>query len=1109
MNSAVSRSRIEERILSLVRDEMGLDFNLYRDSTLKRRIERRAAATGNPNLEHYHAVLKTDASERASLFHELLIDVTDFFRDIEPFEALEARVLPRLFAEAAAASRPLRLWSAGCSTGQEAYSLAILAAEVAETTAHRDVVVQIFATDVDATALGVATDGWFTEEQVRSLSETRLERFFRRRDDGFEIVPAIRSTITFSRHNLLVDPPFSRVDLAACRNLLIYLTAEGQAAALDALFAGTRPGGVIMLGASEDEGVLATSVDVIDRHWRILRTRHQPRESRSVELAGPATAPMRPLEPNVRSTVNIDRRVLRAYDAILDAHIAAGLLIDQGRTLVHTFGQATGWLSQPGGRPTLDAVQLIEDPALRVAVAATLRQLTATPEHRTSHPVIVPTSDGPSSGQLIGQAVDVSGSRLSLVHFVASNDDHVEPVDVELGLGSSAGAIGSYSALEADLLATRESLESALDEQQRMNQELTTVNEELTAANEELQSTIEELSSVNAELRSLNETHRRNVADLEALTTDLDQLMLSTGTGVIFLNQDLEVRRITANVSRYFRVRPADLGRPLGDLVSHLELPDLVRRIEDVVADGQRYNERVGLVTEPDAVVSINAARFVDGAGQIGAFIAVTDVTETMKALGREAEFGRLLAQAPLVLVAKDGDGRFWYKNRMAEELTGPGIGTNDRDVLPAYVADQIEALDDRVRQLQEPLQSYESGEVEGEYRGYLTMRFPLENQGVASVAIRLEEDPQSVADRDRVMRQRVANTLTLAVIEQSGDELVDVDGRFERLTGLPPSTSVGSVHPDDQERLVQAMLAKESAIPARLHLADGSWRHVNYHVDYEAGERYRLIFIVDRHEDVVQQDQATRELAQLQTQMMERTANLEDNVSNLAERNADLDSFAHAAAHDLKAPIRAMVAFSELASEAIDEEHPAQAHLERVQEGSYRMATMVDSMLSLASAGRDALSVRPCDVAQMLEQAQRDLAVQIDEAGAEFDIGPLDKVLADAGSLTAILSNLISNAMKYTDGRPPRITIRSSVEDRMAVITVQDNGIGFDQARAIEIFEPFRRLHPRDRFQGTGVGLAICRRLAQRLGGEIWATSTPGEGSVFSLRLPMAPAEL
>lgn len=351
----------------------------------------------------------------------------------------------------------------------------------------------------------------------------------------------------------------------------------------------------------------------------------------------------------------------------------------------------------------------------------------------------------------------------------------------------------------------------------------------------------------------------------------------------------------------------------------------------------------------------------------------------------------------------------------------------------------------------------------------------------------------------ERLSALAMATSLACIIFDELG--WIDVDDRYRSLTGFEPDENFYAIHPDDREHTLEALDRRDAVIACRLHLADGSWRHVEFRCADSGGEHVTVV--VDNERAALAAAGVADDVTHLQSQMLHRTGLLESAVTNLTARNADLDSFAHDAAHDLKSPLRTMMAFSELASDAVGADHAARPFLARIEQGSARMSQMVDGLLRMASAGRDALAIRPIEIEPILQHVRHDLHYEIEEAQATFEVDDLDTVMADPTALGVILTNLIANSVKYRSEPTPRITISSTRTDEHVTITVSDNGIGFDQSRAVEIFEPFRRLHSRDKFEGSGVGLAICGRLASRLDGEIWATAHTSGGTVMSLRLP------
>jgi signal transduction histidine kinase len=591
--------------------------------------------------------------------------------------------------------------------------------------------------------------------------------------------------------------------------------------------------------------------------------------------------------------------------------------------------------------------------------------------------------------------------------------------------------------------------------------------------------------------------------------TDMGVVLTHFKLAVVFLDEHLCVRSFCVRAQDYFRLLDRDIGRPLLDVVTDLDVPDLADQLHAVLETGVAFERRVRRIGSklPDLSLQISARELTPG--RRGIFLSITDLGELVQAEDRQARFLRFLDHAPVAMFAKDRKGRYWYKNRLAEQVAGPGVGNTDAEVFPKELAAKVETDDRRILESGQTERLWETIPVDGHHQDFLTVKFAIGNEGVGGIAVALEAlDVGSAVEADHARWRTIVDAASLAVLIRSGEQWIDLDDRYRQLTGVVASDRLEAVHPDDLDHVVESLQASVPSVRCRLRTDDGSWIYVEIaQPSIEAPDDERIYVILDRTEDALALARLGSELSQVQSLMEARTATLESNVTSLAARNADLDSFAHAAAHDLKAPLRAMVAFSELAADEIGADHPAQAHLKRIEESSARMASMVDSLLRLASAGRDALAIRPCNLNAVFAQVLSDLGPDIEQAGATIDIEELPEVTGDSTAIGVVFQNLVANSLKYRTDRPPRITVDARIEGEHVVVNVADNGIGFAQEQAVEIFEPFRRLHSRDRFEGSGVGLAICKRLVSRLGGEIWATSVEGDGTTVTVQLPATQA--
>jgi two-component system CheB/CheR fusion protein len=507
-----------DAIMRLLRDEYGIDFTHYKAGTVTRRIERRLALNRSLDIDMYVETLRSDPGELSSLYEDLLIGVTRFFRDDDAFGTLEHRIIPEI-VERVEADEQIRVWVPGCATGQEAYSIAMLLHERLRER-RRHLKVKILATDVHKASLEVASAGVYTEEQLAGVGQERLRRYFTPTAAGYQVAQALRESIVFAPHNIIRDAPFTKMDLIACRNLLIYFQPHAQRTVLTLFHFALRPGGFLFLGSSETPGGLLDEFDTLDEHARIYRKRRDIALPREVKLpiprAGIARVSAAPMVPRGHG---VNPALLSVYDRLLDRFMPPGFLVDEHGQLVDTFGGVEALLKVKSRRPSQNLVDLLGDD-LRALVSSAVQRVRrdrasvrypavvrATDSGRTFSLIAEPLqdprgalthilmcltdADALASSALVPPFADVPGERLELA--VARHD----------AAAPGAMSLDQQRAMEEELAYTREHLHAAVQEHETANEELQATNEELIAANEELQSTNEELHSVNEELYSL------------------------------------------------------------------------------------------------------------------------------------------------------------------------------------------------------------------------------------------------------------------------------------------------------------------------------------------------------------------------------------------------------------------------------------------------------------------------------------------------------------------------------------------------------------------------------------------------------------------------------
>ncbi|MCG6942525.1 MAG: response regulator, partial [Thiohalocapsa sp.] len=570
--------RAMRAILDLVREHGGKDLSGYKPSTLRRRIARRAGLTGAADLDDYLDTLRQDRLERDRLAQDLLISVTAFFREPEAFEVLADAVIPRLF-EGKGPDEAVRVWVAGCATGEEAYSITVLLLEWLE--AHPGAArIQVFATDVDDAALDAARSGRYAEAAMDGVSEARRQRFFTRELDAWRVTKQVREAIVFASHNLVSDPPFSRLDLAVCRNLLIYLNTETQQRVLRLFRFVLQPERYLFLGSTESLGALAGCFAPVSTPWRIFRhtggdADQPPPLPGTAVLAGLRPAGSGEALPWVGSLTG----QARTCQQLLKRHGPTQLLVDDHLQILYVSGDPGPYLTVPTGEPSRDLFRTIA-PSLGASLRAAINRARRDGQ-RCAVSAVRPGDGAAAAGVRIEVApvVEAGQPRLLLICFSPAAAS-----EVTLPQAGAGGEDWVLRQLEQELDATREDLQRTIEQARASREDMTAANEEVTAMNEELQSANEELESSKEELQSLNEELvtanaglDAKVAEADTLNTDLNNLLLSAETATLLLDEALCIHRYTPACAQLLRVIPSDVGRPVSDLAGAVDDPSLAR----------------------------------------------------------------------------------------------------------------------------------------------------------------------------------------------------------------------------------------------------------------------------------------------------------------------------------------------------------------------------------------------------------------------------------------------------------------------------------------------------------------------------------------------------
>jgi two-component system, chemotaxis family, CheB/CheR fusion protein len=763
-----------DAIYALLRAEYGIDFTYYRPSTVMRRTERRLSINHAMDLRDYVRQLREDPSELNSLYRDLLIGVTKFFRDPEAFELLGEKVIKRLI-ETREETDELRIWCAGCATGEEAYSLAILVNEQLEKLNQKNAV-KIFATDVHRASLDFASVGVYPEDSLDQLSDERRSRFFRAQGDGFVVAQELRQMIVFAPHNIIRDAPFTRLDLVTCRNLLIYLQPVAQDKAISLFHFGLRAGGYLFLGPSESPSELQPEFETMDEHWKVFRKRRDvrlPTDIRLPNLAGGSgrlTLPSGIPAPRSFSMGRHPAIPLIPFEAILNSCLPPSIVVSDARQVLHVFSGAEAFIRHKGGRPSLDILDMV-DAELRIAMSGAIPRALKLNEAVIFRGIRAVTAHGEQRVTLTVKPipVDRTESPVVLISF-----ESILPVDKDAPLDPTSNindlSRDRMQSLETELRYTKENLQATIEELETSNEELQATNEELLAANEELQSTNEELHSVNEELYTVNAEYQRKITELTELTDDMENLFSSTEVGTIFLDSDLKIRKFTPQIATAFNLVAQDTGRKLSSFshrIDDLDInDDLPRVLQEEITIEREVTDRAGhwyLLR----ILPYRTKGRVDGV--IITLVDITKLKETQESLRSvDAKLNGILDNSPTMIFVKDRAGRYLIANRQCKQKFGLisdfAIGKTDHELLPRDVADVVRGNDLLVFDKGESMEFEETVPTASGPRTLLVIKFPLRDRlsqvetigGVATDITRLKlieaEQRDALRGRDQFL---------------------------------------------------------------------------------------------------------------------------------------------------------------------------------------------------------------------------------------------------------------------------------------------------------------------------------------------------------------------
>jgi two-component system, chemotaxis family, CheB/CheR fusion protein len=998
-----------DEILHLVKTASSHDFSQYKKPTITRRLAKTMGEKGFKDINDFCKHLSENPDDARDLGREFLINVTRFFRDPEAFDEVRTKIIPDIFSQKKSQD-VIKIWVVACSTGEEAYTVAMLMYEYMDSIRNHDFNIKIFATDIDKDALQVASLGCYNEAAVKDVSPERLHKFFVREGANFRINPSLRKMVVFAYHDISKDPPFSKLDLITCRNMLIYMNLKLQRHVLKTFLFALNPGACLMLGSSENIGALKDSMKELSKKWKIYKCVAKTKLVDGDSVLSPLkSTSIQPFSSSNKPKNAVGNLAEIFRETMMEEYRFAGILIDENMEVKHAIGHFKDFMHLPEGNLTFNLLRLVPQD-LGVALGMAIRKTVQDNEKNVLRGVKINNGQVERTVNIIVkpylQQQDYNQSFL----FIVIQEEEGTRKKMRKSPARKKAAVDDrrIEELEKDLRETKENLQSVIEELESSNEELLTSNEEMISANEELQSTNEELQSLNEELHTVSAEHQSKIKELIELNDDLNNYFRNTEIGQILVDKQLIVRKFSPAVANQINLIETDVGRPLQDITNNLKDIDLIGEIRKVMLTNEGSRKEVMTRDNRSFLMKINPYvrqdRTLDGA--VVNFIDITEskqLTGIIEGVFNSSPSGITAKQAIRNEKGQIVDFQYIAANQAAENV----VGVRVKDLIGRKLAGQFSI--------------------------------------------------------DREYFQKYVD-----VVETGSDAYFEF-------------------YHEKNHRWYEVIAVK---------MHDG---------------------LVTTFTDVTQKKKASDVIAQSFEDLKTTSSKLQETNYRLEQSNMDLLQFASVASHDLKEPLRKIQTFGNLLYSKIENklEPNEKNYLDKIVNSSHRMQVLIEDVLTLSKLSNTELPYNKTDLRGVVQHIVDDLEISIREKGTQIQMGNLPVIEAVSGQMHQLFQNLISNALKFNDSSVPVVKIQTRLltkeekdeygvtDDEYTVLCVEDNGIGFDEKYREKIFGIFQRLHSSHNYQGTGIGLAICKKIVENHHGFIRAESRQGRGSSFIIGLP------
>ncbi|WP_029038295.1 chemotaxis protein CheB [Salinimicrobium xinjiangense] len=1120
---------IYKQILALLRIRRGIDFTYYKQSTIRRRILRRMALSNKKNPAEYLQHLRENHLEQDILQQDLLIPVTSFFRDEEIFARISSSIFPEIFKNKSGQDS-VRIWVAGCSTGQEVYSIAICLLEYIEEN-NVDVNVQIFGTDINEPAIKKARSGIYRKAEVEDIGPLRLERFFGRRDNDYQINKEVREMCIFSYHNFLKDPPFGKMDIISCRNVLIYLQPYLQKKALTTFHYALQKWGYLLLGKSETTGNAPDLFNSEEKNHRIFTPKNRP--GKFIQVAGQRREESirnysRPVKAENART-DFQRT---ADEIILNRYTPAGVVVDEAMDIVHFRGRTGSYLEPQAGKPDLNLMKMAK-PGLAFELRSIIHH--AKKQGESIIRENIPIQEGGEQRSLSIEAIPMTGLA-EPYHLVLFHDPEAQPNMPQLRHIERKTYSGESSADEKDRLilqlerelaqaredmrsitedqeATNEELQSANEELQSGSEELQTLNEELETSKEELQSTNEELTSLNQELLSMN----RNLTTAKNFAVDILETVREPW---LVLDSSLRIKSANKVFYRTFRTSEAAVeNKSLLSLGNRdWDLPELEKLLKQVLQEKipiSNYEITQEFPVVGERTMLINAREVVREEGGeklvLLVFGDITDKRMAEKSLEKsEFRFRLLVETIPQLIWITNAKGKPEFYNSRWKSYTGSANTDSEIDKWLDFVhSDDKRGVKEH---WEECLKSgdpfsieYRLMDAEGNYNWFLAKALPLfgsDGEIMKWFGTNTNIETHKQAEKTLIKSSEQFRQFTELIPEKvtnanAEGEVTYYNKNWLDYTGwsheeLLERGWLELVHPDDLPETItkwkkSAETGVELEMEMRLRDKKGDYR---WHST-------RAIAIKDEEGKIKNWIGATTE------------------IEKFKEEEKRKEGFLQLVSHELKTPITSIKGYVQLLLSLLQQKQqdlnqlPIEPSLYRINEQVSRLTRLISEILDLSRIEENKLDLKKTNlnlndlVKETIQDINRTEIVHKIEIKEEANF----RVEADKDRIGQVIINLVTNAIKYSpESRTVKVKI-FEIEEKVAAVSVTDQGIGISEKDQKEIFKRFHRVEGKseETYAGLGIGLFLAQEIVERHGGKILVKSNFGKGSVFTFTLPNA----